>query len=230
MPVAPPFNPAAVFPNTAVAPFAPIGRGNPGTGPAEKAAGTSFPPLDQPETTQGSQLNPGRRENTADTRADSRENLTERAEVRELKQQDRLVRAHAQAHQSVGGRYTGAAQLSFTRGPDGRQYASEGEVAIDTARVPGDAEATLIKAGIVRRAALAPLDPSAADLRVAAEAARIQAQARRELREEAAEETGEEGELSEFSLQADFLQRLVELGVIDDPIQIRPGAVLDTIA
>lgn len=226
MPVTPPFNPAAVFPNTAVAPFTPVGRGNPGTGPVERPAGTSFPPLDQPETAQGTQRDPARGENTSG-QAEAR---AARAELSKLQQRDREVRAHEQAHKSVGGSHIGAAQLRYTRGPDGRLYASEGEVSINTAPIPGDPEATLIKAGIVRRAALAPADPSATDLRAAAEAARIEAEARRELRDQETE-ASEDAQLPDPSaLQVNFLQRLIELGVIENPNQIRPGAVLDTLA
>lgn len=223
----PPINPAAVFPNTAVAPFAPVGRGNPGTAPAERPTGTSFPPLDQPETTQGSQLNPRRPDAAGGSKT---ETSAEQVEIRELKQRDQAVRAHERAHQSAGGQYVSAAQLRYTRGADGRLYASEGEVTINAAPIPGDAEATLIKAGIVRRAALAPVDPSAADLRVAAEAARIQARARSELQQQRSEDPDDGERTRDFSIQASFLQRLVELGVIDAPRQIRPGAVLDTLA
>lgn len=227
MPVAPPFNPAAVFPNTAVAPFTPISRGNPGTGPVERPAGTSFPPLDQPETTQGSQLRSGRRESVPGGEAKTG---IPQAEIRELKQRDQAIRAHERAHRSAGGQYVSAAHLRYTRGPDGNLYASEGEVAINAAPIPGDAEATLIKAGIVRRAALAPVDPSAADLRVAAEAARLEARARAELRQQSRQDAVEAQRAGENRIQASFLQRLVELGVIDAPEQIRPGAVLDTLA
>ena len=87
-------------------------------------------------------------------------------------------------------RYAGAPTYSFKRGPDGQRYAVSGEVSIDTAPVPNDPEATLRKMEIVLRAALAPIEPSAQDLRVAALAQAQAAQARVELaelrREEAA--------------------------------------------
>ncbi|MEO0436943.1 MAG: putative metalloprotease CJM1_0395 family protein [Pseudomonadota bacterium] len=105
----------------------------------------------------------------------------ERQQVQELAARDREVRAHEQAHANVGGRFAGAPTYTFQRGPDGRQYAVGGEVAIDVSPVPGDPQATIEKARIVRRAALAPAEPSTQDRRVAAEATAIEQQARAEL-------------------------------------------------
>ena len=105
----------------------------------------------------------------------------QRAQVAELAKTDRQVRAHEQAHASVGGRYAGAPSFNYERGPDGRQYATSGEVSIDTSPIPNDPQATLAKALIVQRAALAPSDPSATDRRIAAEAAATAAQARIEI-------------------------------------------------
>lgn len=122
---------------------------------------------------------------------DSVQGLTpeERQEVRELAARDREVRAHEQAHASVGGQYAGAPSYTYQRGPDGRQYAVGGEVSIDVSPVPGDPQATIDKARIVRRAALAPAEPSAQDRSVAAEATALEQQARAELLAEAAENT-----------------------------------------
>ncbi len=103
------------------------------------------------------------------------------AEIIELSKRDREVRAHEQAHASVGGRYAGAPSLSYQRGPDGRLYAVSGEVPIDTSPIPNDPQATLEKELIVQRAALAPSDPSAADRSIAAKAGAIAGQARAEL-------------------------------------------------
>ena len=67
------------------------------------------------------------------------EGLTEEEEktVRELKQRDIEVRAHEQAHKSVGGPYAGAVSFETVTGPDGREYAVGGEVRIDAAPVRG---------------------------------------------------------------------------------------------
>jgi hypothetical protein len=56
-----------------------------------------------------------------------------------------------------------------------------GEVALDTSKVPNDAEATIQKARAIKRAALAPSDPSAQDQRVAAEAEQMEQAARQEI-------------------------------------------------
>jgi len=102
-------------------------------------------------------------------------------EISELSARDREVRTHEQAHKAVGGQYAGAVQYEYDRGPDGRLYAIGGEVGIDTAPVPGDPQATIEKMEQVRRAALAPAEPSGQDLAVAAQAAQAVAQARAEL-------------------------------------------------
>ncbi len=102
-------------------------------------------------------------------------------EIRELAARDREVRTHEQAHMSVGGQYAGAVQYDYDRGPDGRLYAVGGEVGIDTSPIPGDPQATIEKMEQVRRAALAPAEPSGQDRSVAAQAGQAIAQARAEL-------------------------------------------------
>lgn len=104
----------------------------------------------------------------------------ERAEVVRLQARDREVRTHEQAHASVGGQYAGAPKYSYTQGPDGKRYATDGEVSIDVAPIPGDPEATLQKMQQVRAAAMAPANPSSADRAVAQQAAVTAAQARAE--------------------------------------------------
>ncbi len=113
--------------------------------------------------------------------------LETRAEIQELAARDREVRQHEQAHAALGGRYAGAPQYEFVRGPDGVSYAVAGEVPIDTSRVPNDPEATIEKAQQIRRAAYAPSEPSDTDRRVAAAAAQMEAEARAELRQIQAE-------------------------------------------
>jgi len=56
-------------------------------------------------------------------------------------------------------------------------------VPIDLSAVPGNPQATLQKALTIRRAALAPTDPSEADQAVAAQATALAAQAQQQLRE-----------------------------------------------
>lgn len=105
------------------------------------------------------------------------------AQLRKLQQRDREVRAHESAHLAAAGQHAvGGAQYQYQKGPDGRMYAIGGHVSIDTSSVPGDPEETERKAEQVRRAALAPGEPSAQDTQVAAQAARMSAEARVEQR------------------------------------------------
>lgn len=121
-------------------------------------------------------------------------------QIQQLAERDREVRTHEQAHKSVGGQYAGAMSLSYERGPDGKNYAVAGEVSIDTGPVVGNPQATLDKAETIRRAALAPAEPSSQDRRVASEAVLMSVEARADIqkmqseamREEAAEDDGEE--------------------------------------
>lgn len=115
-------------------------------------------------------------------------------EVERLKERDREVRAHEQAHARAGGPYAGAPSYEYQRGPDGRMYAVSGEVQIDTAPISGNPEATIVKMETVIRAALAPQEPSAQDSRVAAEARAAKAEAQAELREQKQEEASEAAE------------------------------------
>ena len=119
-------------------------------------------------------------------------------EVKRLEDRDREVRTHEQAHVAAGGQHVrGGISYEYESGPDGRRYAVGGEVQIDTSPVSGDPEATIRKAQTVRRAALAPAEPSGQDRRAAAAAAQMEAQARQEMMKgklEGEEEVeGEEG-------------------------------------
>ncbi|WP_429208327.1 putative metalloprotease CJM1_0395 family protein [Aeromonas veronii] len=102
-------------------------------------------------------------------------------QVQDLVERDKEVRTHEQAHQSAGGEYASSPTYQFTQGPDGKRYATGGEVQIDTRVVPGDPAATIAKMQQIRSAALAPAEPSAQDLAVARSAAASEAKARKEL-------------------------------------------------
>lgn len=120
--------------------------------------------------------------------------------VRQLKDRDREVRAHEQAHLAAAGPYaTGGPTYTYATGPDGQRYAVGGEVGIDSSPIPDDPEATIRKAQVIRAAATAPADPSGQDRQVAAAAAKMEAQATQELRQlqqaeasEATESVGKE--------------------------------------
>lgn len=111
---------------------------------------------------------------------DKQQLLHEQRQVSELAVRDREVRAHEQAHASVGGQFAGAPSFQFERGPDGVSYAVSGEVSIDSGRA-ATPEATIQKAQTVRRSALAPANPSPQDRSVAASATRLESDARSEI-------------------------------------------------
>ncbi len=142
--------------------------------PATNQGSTNRP---EPQATDESARNPGREDPSA----------LEQQQLQSLKNRDREVRAHELAHQAVGGQYvTRGARYDLEKGPDGRLYAVGGDVSIDTSPVPGDPQATLAKAQVIQRAALAPANPSATDRQVAARASAMMQQARIELALQAA--------------------------------------------
>ncbi len=113
----------------------------------------------------------------------------EQKQVQELKDRDRETRTHEQAHKNAAGQYAqGGPVFEYQQGPDGKRYAVGGHVNIDTSAVPGDPQATIQKMQVVRRAALAPSNPSDQDRKVAAQATQAQQKARVELRQSGEEE------------------------------------------
>lgn len=108
--------------------------------------------------------------------------------ISELASRDREVKAHEQAHAAVGGQFAGSPSYQYERGPDGINYAVGGEVPIDVGRA-ATPEATLNKAQVVRRAALAPANPSPQDRSVAAQATRLETQARADINAERIKES-----------------------------------------
>ncbi len=102
-------------------------------------------------------------------------------QLRQLKERDQEVRAHEQAHASVGGVHAGSASFTYQMGPDGVRYAIGGEVDVDLSVVNGDPQATVDKMEQIQRAALAPAEPSSQDRQVAAVAGQQAAKALAEL-------------------------------------------------
>ncbi len=107
----------------------------------------------------------------------------EQKQIESLKARDQEVRAHEQAHAATGGQYAGSPKYEYTTGPDNKRYVTGGEVSIDISEEQTP-EQTVRKMQQVRAAALAPAQPSAQDLKVAAEAAQKAFEARVELSEE----------------------------------------------
>ena len=119
---------------------------------------------------------------TNDSQNQLRIDLQQRKQIQELKQRDAEVKNHEAAHLSAAGQYaTGGASFQYVTGPDGKRYAVAGEVKIDTSKEDGDPQATIQKARAVRRAAMAPANPSAQDRAVAAQAAKMEFEAQVEL-------------------------------------------------
>ncbi|MEQ8317565.1 MAG: putative metalloprotease CJM1_0395 family protein [Phycisphaerales bacterium] len=105
----------------------------------------------------------------------------EKRKLEELRETDARVRRHEEAHRAAAGAlYRGGPNYTFETGPDGKRYAVAGSVQIDTSpgRTP---EETVQKAAQIRRAALAPMDPSGTDRAVASKATRMEDAARRAL-------------------------------------------------
>lgn len=125
--------------------------------------------------------------------------------VKELQLRDREVRSHEAAHAAAGGVATGAPSFSFQVGPDGKQYAVEGEVSVDLSPVAGNPSATITKMQKVYNAALAPANPSIQDTRVANSAAQLIAQAQSELMAQKLDDPEQERDLNRvISRQASF--------------------------
>ena len=117
----------------------------------------------------------------------------QKMQVIELQRRDLEVRTHEAAHMSAGAGLTTGASYSYQRGPDNKMYAIGGEVGIDTS--PGKTpEETLKKAAQIKRAALAPAQPSSADLQVAATATNMEIDAKMEIQKNQNQETKEKTE------------------------------------
>lgn len=121
----------------------------------------------------------------------------QKKKIEELKQTDQKVKAHEMAHKSVGGDIAGGISYSYTKGPDGQNYATGGEVPIDTSEIPGKPQATIQKAQKIRAAAMAPAEPSGQDQAVAAKATQMETKARSEAARQSG--TGQSAPASQFS-------------------------------
>lgn len=115
------------------------------------------------------------------------------AQVRELQSIDRNAKAHEAAHQAAGGGLAGAASFTYTRGPDNQMYATAGEVPVSMQK-GNTPEETIANARQIAAAAMAPADPSPQDYKVAANAAKMEFEARAEAMKLKAEEAKEKEE------------------------------------
>ncbi len=156
----------------------------PAAEPLNGVAGSLMDPATQMAAQESGQP---RRSDVADVADVSDLSEEEQAQVQALRRRDAEVRRHERAHTGAGGAIAGQPIYEYVRGPDGRQYAVGGEVAID-AGPAGTPEATIQKMETVIRAALAPADPSTQDVRVAAQARQVKAEAIAEKNAEEREE------------------------------------------
>jgi hypothetical protein len=129
----------------------------------------------------------------------------EQKQVQKLKERDRQVRQHEQAHMTAGaGLVTSGASFTYQKGPDGANYAIGGEVGISTSpgRTPDE---TIQRARQIRAAALAPADPSGQDRAVAAQASQMEQQAQMEKSQSDQQQTSAGGgkDLSSFYSKSD---------------------------
>ena len=102
----------------------------------------------------------------------------EQKAIDELKRRDKEVRVHEAAHGSDPRLVKiGAAQFDYTIGPDGKAYATGGKVTLSTgsARTPEEA---LSKAEALKKAAMAPGEPSSKDFQALSSAIDMESEAR----------------------------------------------------
>lgn len=131
----------------------------------------------------------------------------EKRQVNELASIDTKVHEHENAHlAAAGGLAQGGADYTYTEGPDGKLYATGGEVSIDTSST-GDAQKDVQKAQQIQAAAMAPADPSPQDYRVAADAAIMQMEAQMKVSEELSAELRKTEGVKLYQENMDFFER-----------------------
>lgn len=131
----------------------------------------------------------------------------EKRVVNELASIDTKVHEHENAHlAAAGGLAQGGADYTYTEGPDGKLYATAGEVSIDTSST-GDAQKDVQKAQQIQAAAMAPADPSPQDYRVAADAAMMQMEAQMKVSEELSAELRKTEGVKLYQENMDFFER-----------------------
>ncbi len=111
-------------------------------------------------------------------------------ELQRLRITEQRVKAHEMAHKIAAGDLGGAPKYKYKKGPDGKMYIVGGEVPLRVrkGRTP---EETIEIARKLRRAALAPADPSPQDRAVAARATAMEMQARLEIQRKESPPEGE---------------------------------------
>jgi hypothetical protein len=101
--------------------------------------------------------------------------------VEQLKSRDKEVRAHEAAHSTNPELIKiGSSQFDYTIGPDGKAYATGGKVTLSTgnSRTPEEA---LSKAEALKKAAMAPGEPSSQDFQTLNAAVAMEFEARNQI-------------------------------------------------
>ena len=145
--------------------------------------------------------------------------------VQQLKQRDSEVKAHEMAHLAAAGQYArGGASYTYQQGPDGRRYAIGGEVPIDLSaeKTP---EETIDKMRAIKRAAMAPAEPSSADRSVATSATAQENSARQEVQTEKTEATRQQSPTDDAeSAGAQFTESTESSEATEEPSETRQTA------
>lgn len=151
--------------------------------------------LQKSRSNQSDSLTSNRPSGTTKDKNGSKLSDADQQQIKDLETRDLHVKMHEQQHLANAGGYTrGGPTFEYQTGPNGKAYAVGGEVQIDLSPVADNPQATIAKAQTIRRAALAPSDPSGADRSVAASATNMENQARAELQQKTLPKTGEIGD------------------------------------
>ncbi len=134
-------------------------------------------------------------------------------QLQKLKQTDITVKNHERQHAAVAAGYVKNGPVyEYTIGPDNKRYAIAGHVSMDMSQVPNNPEATIRKAQVIKRAALAPADPSGADRAVASAAVKMELKASKELQSEQTENLKTVNQKGQNSKVNAYSQSLPKLG------------------
>ncbi len=124
-------------------------------------------------------------ENEEKSTNDQKLSKEEQKEVKELERIDSQVRRHELTQKAIAGSYArGSVSFDYVTGPDGKKYAKEGHIKIDTRPIPNNPEATIRKARSIRSVGLTSTNTSSPNRSVSAEIAKIERDARMELKTE----------------------------------------------
>ncbi len=129
-------------------------------------------------------------ENEEKSTNDQKLSKVEQKEVEELERIDSQVRRHELTQKAIAGSYAKeSVSFDYVTGPDGKKYAKEGHIKIDTRPIPNNPEATIRKARAIRSVGLTSTNTSSQNRSVSAEIAKIEREARMELKTEQRKES-----------------------------------------